>query len=60
VRKCVTRESISADMEYECRKRKVDRVRSMVTAVVQSGVEAVGRFSGDMLGKKTEAETKRN
>jgi len=40
------------DME-ESRKRKIDHVRSMVTAVVQRRVEAVGRrVSGDTLGKK--------
>ena len=52
VREGTTRESIGMDME-ESRKRKIDHVRSMVTAVVQRGVEAVGRrVSGDTLGKK--------
>ena len=55
VREGVTRESISTNLEHEDRKRKIDHVRSMVTAVVQGGVEAVGRrISGDMLGKKAD------
>jgi len=53
VREGVTRESISINIEGEARKQKIDHVRSMVTAIVQRSVEAVGRqVSGDMLGKK--------
>lgn len=53
VREGVTRESISINMEGEARKQKIDHVRSMITAVVQRSVEAVGRqVSRDMMGKK--------
>lgn len=52
VREGVTRESISMDLEGEERKQKIERVRSMVTAVIQRGVEALGRrVSGNTLGK---------
>jgi len=54
-RESITRESTNVDLEDESRKRKIDYVRSMVTAVVQREVEAVGRrVSGDMLGKKVD------
>jgi len=54
-REGTTRESTNVDLEDESRKRKIDHVRSMVTAVVQREVEAVGRrVSGDMLGKKVD------
>jgi len=54
-REGITRESTNVDLEDESRKRKIDHVRSMVTAVVQREVEAVGRrVSGDMLGKKVD------
>jgi monolysocardiolipin acyltransferase len=46
----MTREFITMDAS---RKREIDCVRSMVTAVVQQSVETVGRrVSGDTLGKK--------
>jgi len=53
VRERVARESISMETGDESRKRKTDYVRSMITAVVQQSVEAVGRrISGNTLGKK--------
>jgi len=53
IREHVTRESINMDLENESRKREIDHVRSLITAVVQQSVEAVGRrVSGDTLGKK--------
>jgi len=55
VREGITRESISIDLE-ESRKRRTDHVRSMVTAIVQREVEALGRrVSGDNLGKQVNA-----
>jgi monolysocardiolipin acyltransferase len=55
VREGVAREAISADLEQESRKRKIDHTRSMITAIVQGGVEAVGRkVSGNRLGKKAD------
>jgi hypothetical protein len=55
VRERMTRESISMDLGNASRRREIDRVRSMVTAVVQQGVETVGkRVSRDTLGKKTD------
>jgi monolysocardiolipin acyltransferase len=55
VRERMTRECISMDLGNASRRREIDRVRSMVTAVIQQGVENVGkRVSGDTLGKKTD------
>lgn len=56
VREGTTKESIGMHLEGEERMRKIDRVRSMVTEVIQRGVEAVGRrVQGDSLGKKEDA-----
>lgn len=53
VREGVTRESTNIGMEGEARKQKIDHVRSMITAVVQRSVEALGRqVSEKMLGGK--------
>ena len=47
------KESISCEREE---KMKIEHVRSMVTAVIQRGVEALGRrVQGDSLGKKEDA-----
>ena len=48
-----TRESISTHFKGEDKMKKIEHVRSMVTAVIQRGVEALGRrVQGDSLGKK--------
>jgi monolysocardiolipin acyltransferase len=45
------RERMTHGMENASRRREIDHVRSMVTAVVQQGVESLGkRVSGDTLG----------
>ena len=47
------KESTSCEREE---KMKIEHVRSMVTAVIQRGVEALGRrVQGDSLGKKEDA-----
>ena len=48
-----TRESISMLFKREDKMKKIEHVRSMLTAVIQRGVEALGRrVQGDSLGKK--------
>ena len=56
VREGVTREAVGMNLETEPRKLQIDHTRSMVTAVVQRAVEALGRrVSGDDLGKSGSA-----
>lgn len=46
----------STSFEGEEKMKKIEHVRSMVTAVIQRGVEALGRrVQGDSLGKKEDA-----
>lgn len=52
IREGVTSKAIRMDMEDASRKQTIDKVRSLVTAVVQRSVETLGRrVSGDNLGK---------